>query len=365
MSEVISDQQIRVLVKKAQLSPSGDNCQPWSFEWNGSTLSIFHLESRARHPLDPQGATSVLNLGCLLEAILIAASEIQAHASYTLGELVPGSAAPWAEVRFRPSMEPLDPLASSLEKRCTDRRLFQGGNLSATLFKDLVSSENKILNAELHRAAQFTSELIQYLLDSETKMVEHPSGLPAILNWVRFSKWHAMKTGDGLSWRNLMAKFWELPLIFLVRNRPWVLKMIRRIVMIQFRKRAKLQVESSAGLVCVSIPASGDDMINIIEAGRLMMRAWLCLNKEGYGVHPLTIASIPILYKKLGVLDNFFTKHVEYITRGERVLQKAFGISEQRIPIWMIRTGRSTPLPSNARTFRRPVEDILKFTKKQ
>ena len=65
---------IERIVQAAAQAPSGDNCQPWRFVWDGKTLTIGHDEERARHGFNRVNHASCLSLGCVLESIHIAAS---------------------------------------------------------------------------------------------------------------------------------------------------------------------------------------------------------------------------------------------------------------------------------------------------
>ena len=69
----ISESQIRAIVKAASLAPSGDNCQPWCFHWDGRELVVTHDEERDRHALNRAHHGSLVSLGCVLESIRIAA----------------------------------------------------------------------------------------------------------------------------------------------------------------------------------------------------------------------------------------------------------------------------------------------------
>jgi hypothetical protein len=68
----LNKEHIQEIVAQAMFSPSGDNSQPWIFQWDGTTLNVIHQESRASHPLNPAGIASMISVGCVLETIAIA-----------------------------------------------------------------------------------------------------------------------------------------------------------------------------------------------------------------------------------------------------------------------------------------------------
>ena len=72
------------IVEAAMQAPSGDNCQPWRFEWNGHELCVSHNEEKARHAFNRANHASYISLGCVLESISIAASHENLKAVYAL-----------------------------------------------------------------------------------------------------------------------------------------------------------------------------------------------------------------------------------------------------------------------------------------
>jgi nitroreductase len=342
----MTESQLRQILDKANWSPSGDNCQPWTYEWNGERLVIFHDAERGEHPVNPGGVASRIALGCLLEAMDISASEHGFNIRTTLLELRNEGITPWAEVRFEPSGTDRNPLLDSLLKRTTDRRPFQGGDLRADLFQKLESGA-----AKLHFLAKPAQEFVKFVAESEQLLTDHPHILPATMKWARLSAKHAQKTQDGLSWRNLGAKFWEVPMMPLIRDyRPFFL-FARHTIAPQHRARVTKQLTSSAGVICVSISHKNNE--NIVTAGRLMMNAWLSLTQQGYGVQPLTLASMVNMCSIDGTMP-LSEKWQKFHREGQNVLRKHLVISADSTPVWMIRAGISTPLPENCKTLRKP-----------
>src|SRR6476660_2461505 len=106
----MNDAQIHGIVSAAMTAPSGDNCQPWTFHWDGQSLTIRHQNDRARHVLNRHNHASLLSLGCVLELIRIAASHEKMEADVALGSLDAAQNASWAVLRFRESAIMPDPL---------------------------------------------------------------------------------------------------------------------------------------------------------------------------------------------------------------------------------------------------------------
>jgi len=349
----LSERQLQQILEKAILSPSGDNCQPWSFEWAKPTLKIFYDSARAKHPLNPQGVASVLALGCLLESIELAASELNVKVEWKLGTLSERTTEAWVELRFFPTTQSPNELAKMLTERCTDRRFFRGGDLKPEMFPRL-----ELASARLHVLPTPNSswELFNFIAESEELLFEFPELISATLEWVRFSRTQAQESGDGLSWRNLGLKPWELPVAAVIRKAPGSLPFVRAVMQASHHMRVLRQLRSSAGLVCVSIPMG--DRQQIVDAGRLMMKAWLSLTRQGHGVQPMTLSST-ICTSVCQEWTEMPEKWTQFFHEGDRLLRQQFALPARHAPIWMIRTGRSTPLPPKLKTFRRPLSSVL------
>jgi hypothetical protein len=357
----LNNEHIQQVVATAMFSPSGDNSQPWTFEWDGNTLNVIHQESRASHPLNPAGIASMISFGCVLEAIAIAASEFHCSSSFTLGDFPAGDSS-WAQVRFGPSTCARDPLSDVISQRTTDRRFFKKGDLPVTTLQSIADKWQHIYTpARIHWTSALEGELTEYIIDAEKIMMTHPDILPAVFKWVRLTQKQAHLTRDGLTWRNLGMKIWEIPTMVLIREFPSLVKFFSTFTVPQHGTRIRKQLQSSAGVVLISIPAVKGSFKDVVQAGRLMMRTWLSLTQLNYGVQPLTLCTHPIYWARQGLLDAEFQKIAHIYETGNKLLQRVFSLPSDRLPIWMIRTGRSTPLPERMRTFRRPVEQTLKY----
>jgi hypothetical protein len=345
MAQITSDQ-IQLILEKAHWSPSGDNCQPWTYEWNGENLVIVHDAKRGEHPVNSGGVASMIALGCLLELIDIAASEYGFTIQTKLLELKNKGALPWAQVSFESSNAGKNLLVDAIRNRRTDRRPFKGGELRADFFQKLVHG-----SAKLQILAKPSPELINYIIESEQLLSDHPNILPTTMKWTRFSDKSVQETKDGMSWRNLGAKIWEIPTMPLMRDYRAAFMIFRHMLALQHRARVTQQLKSSAGIVSVSTSIKAN--VGYVDAGRLMMNAWLSLTKNGYNAQPLTLASLTAHCSVEGIMP-LPEKWRSFHREGQNILRKHLSISPESVPIWMLRTGISTPLPEKCKTLRKP-----------
>jgi hypothetical protein len=233
--------------------------------------------------------------------------------------------------------------------------------MPARTLESIAATEHNYAPARIHWTSALEGDITDYIVDTEKIMMTHPDILPAVLIWVRFTLKEARLRRDGLTWQNLGANFWELPLMVLIREFPGIMKFFSIFSLPQHSARVRKQLRSSAGVVLISIPARKGNFTDVVQAGRLMMRTWLSLTHLDYGVQPLTLCSHPIYWTRQDLLDVHFKNQVHLYEKGHKLLQKVFALPSDRVPIWMIRTGRSTPLPEHMRTLRRPVEQTLKY----
>lgn len=219
----------------------------------------------------------------------------------------------------------------------------------------------------MHWRGDMPTELLDYIIQAEGMMMKHSAVLPKVLQWTRLSMDEATRSRDGLSYANLGIKKFELPLLFLLRKFPQLIPLFRPELNRQHKNRTKQQLQSSAGLICVSVRSEGNE--SIVHAGGLMMRAWLKMAAIGFAVQPVTISSmLPYIVamqtskEKQFQLDEQFQQWQSVFENGLQILRRSFLIPASHTPIWMIRTGQvKNELLSNEKTFRRSVEDLLKF----
>lgn len=352
-------EQIQTIVEAAGLAPSGDNCQPWLFAWNGEILSITHDEARGRHSLNRQNHASYLSLGTVLESIQIAATAVHLKASWNWDE-TKLSRQPYAEVRFQETSETADPLHTAIAQRMSDRRPYQGGSLKEPFFKTILDSSRSFPQNHLYFSDHYSDELMTYLKSAECFVIEHKDAHKDVFHWLRFNEAHARETRDGLPWQNLGMTYVESRVLALCtdyRVQSLMNKLIFRKV---FPKNLEAQLKSSAGVGCITV--SSKRLVDLVDAGRLWFRTWCALNAQGYGFQPMTSAVFPVYDLATGAFpkDKIRPDYYELFEKGREILKRAFGFSTEEIPVVLFRTGKSNPLPESCRRFHLPIDQIFK-----
>ncbi|MFP2926913.1 hypothetical protein ACLESO_17285 [Pyxidicoccus sp. 3LG] len=358
----ISQAQVERMVTLANLAPSGDNCQPWRFRWDGAVLTVLRDGRRAGFELDHDGELSRLALGCVLEALSLAAAgeglglSIEATAHDTR------DGATWATVRLSPGAraepQPQDlELLRALPERTTDRRHYRGGSESHPVFTRLQEEAARVPGCVLRVRPPSDPELLDYLCDVDGYVWSHEVLYRDVMRWIRFSHREVQATRDGVPWCSMGIDFPEGMVPRFSRSR-----LAHRLISglglhAMSRAWVRRQLGSSAALVCLAAPPGGADTVTV---GRLGMRVWLRLTQADWGVHPFTL---PASFARAAVRGSLppvtRPEYAALFTKGRDVLSRAFGLSNGELPVWLFRTGESTPLPAHTRTLRLPTERLL------
>ncbi|MEO7327095.1 MAG: hypothetical protein ABI193_00860 [Minicystis sp.] len=339
----------------ARWAPTVDNCQPWSFHWDGAALHIDHDTDRAAGVLNREGRLSCLSLGCVLEAVALAAGTegLAAEARTSLDE--PST---WATVRFAPTSVPADDLAATMASRCTDRRLYRGGSPLDPVFDRLRGEALRFPDCGLYVVGPCPEELLRYIDETESYVWTHDDTYRDVMRWFRFSRAELEATGDGLPWNALGFDLPELGLFRLARS-PLLPRLARgRGLSLVARAWLRLLITSSAALVCITVRSPQKEALS--SAGRLAYRAWLHLNRRGFGVQPVTQHALLAYYHAIGALPSTVRpEFVERFRRGRGVFSRGFGYPPDELPVWVLRAGLSPSLSAHQRSLRRPLDRIF------
>jgi hypothetical protein len=349
MSSPVSSSQRQRIEAAALRAPSQDNCQPWSFEWRDEELLVFHDARRAASPTNAGQHFSCLSLGCLLESVRLAAGAagLDVRWQLALADRAVDPQAAWATLSFAPGVESADDgLAAGLAERCTDRRLYRGGDLAHPVFAQLGQDAPDDAVCKLYLRDTSNPDLLAYLEQAEAYVWSHATTQQAFMRWIRFDA----DARDGIPWQCLGGSFLESRVLFLCR---WytIHRLIRRGFISAAQQLLRRQIDSSAGLGCITVRIPHAEAM--VEVGRLALRTWVRLNAAGFAVPPLAVAAIGVYNAHVAALpSDTLPSFRELFLGGEATLRAAFGFGATETPVWLFRTGRASidPLPATART---------------
>ncbi len=348
------------ILKLALRAPSSDNSQPFYFRWRAEKLHIFHDEDRAFRRGNNANFASLLALGCLLECITIAASREGFRFDCCLTFDEEPKIGPWVEASFTADSQQADELLPGLAIRCSDRRLYQGGSLSDPVFEAVRADVARFDGCRLYFQDQPGESFLTYLGQCEAFLWDDPKAIPDVFKWVRWSDREAKETRDGVHWRGLAVPFLLSRLMKLAYKSERFRRFLRKTgaPLKSQRRVGREQIDSSAAVGCFT--ASQVSPRLLVTIGGAFLRTWVRLNMAGYGLQVMALPSLHVFQHAAGVIPTDYPEtSKKAFARGKAVLQKSFGIPEEETPAWMFRTGKSSALPDNWRTYRRPIAEII------
>jgi sulfur-carrier protein adenylyltransferase/sulfurtransferase len=354
MNEV-APETVRRLVDATRSVPTGENCQPWRFSWDGRVLSVLHVPDRAKKQINYDDRVSMFSLGFLLETLRIAASAEGLAARFRTRFSEAGET--WAEVELDKTAAPADPLHEVLARRFTDRRPFRGGSLPPELLQKIEADAGGG-ECRFHWSTRPTKDFLRWVCEAETYFWHNKAFHSDYTRWIRLTRREIFATRDGLPWWSLGVPFLISRLLIPLKdfkvqqlgNRLGFLGIARNVL--------RKQIRSSAALCCITVPSPTPEAL--VKAGELSMRAWLYINQYGFGFHPLSLVSFFPYYLRIGVADQVSPGLTEMAARGEAALRDCFGYAEDELPLWFFRAGLTAGFPER-RTLRLHTEELLSF----
>lgn len=347
---------IERIVGAASRAPSAENCQPWTFRWDGEGLAIDHDADRARKGHDRTHHDSLLALGCLLEALEIAADGegFTVHAQLSVAQ---PEARTWARVRLLPGHSGRAVLAEALARRCTDRRPFRGGSVDHPVFAEILAESGSAAGL---RVGVPSDALLGFFREAEGFVWSHEPTWRDVMRWLRITRREVEETRDGASWQTLGVDLPQLRSLRLVRH-PRARSILARTGAPRFLAGwLERQMRSAAGLVLVTVREPGREAL--VDAGRRMMRAWLLLTRADHGVQPHSQQSYFLHEAAVGSLaDDVGPGWRERYARGLELVRSEFALDPGELPVMLLRTGHADSLPAHRRTLRKPVHEVLEL----
>ena len=349
------------ILELAMTAPNVDNAQPFYFRWEGERLVVFRDEERDRRRGNAGNYISMVGLGCLAECIVVAASGEGLSADIELRYEAQNPKGPWLTVTFR--TEPVEPdeLLPALRLRCSDRREYQGGDLSNQVFRQVAADVDQFSTCSLYFQDPSDQKLLNYILRCEDFFWADKHILTEMLSWVRWSETEVRRTRDGMPWQSLGVNFVTSRLMRLVAKSERFRQLARRSggPLRAQQKTLESQILSSAALGCIAVHDT--QLETMFQLGRLFLRAWVRFNMSGFGVQVMANPAVHAFQHVAGIIpEDYPAESKKVFAAGERILAGAFGLHEGEIPAWMFRTGKSSPLPADMRTLRLPLSRVVR-----
>ncbi len=351
-SEVpIPSQALEYVVRAGIQAPSGDNAQPWSFRWSGSTVDCF-----ARWEADPsffnvQQTATLLSCGAAVENMRIAAGAIGLGPRV---EWLPeeGASPLVAQVFCEPDgIERDSVLHGALWRRCTNRQMYRRNQLPVGVCERLSQVAAEVPGVRLLWATEPDArrDLATAVFKADRIRVERRDLHEYFMSMVRFSA--PADSRDGLPLRNLCAG--TAGNLFLKAVRSWpAMRIASRMgagrLMPLHSARSVLQ-SGGMGLLCVDEASVRATLLG----GQAMERVWIMLEHMGFAFQPMTAITLFQLRSMLGGSASFSEQHKRLLTEAWDIVEAKFPASKGLVPLMLFRAGEGPRLRYG--TYRRPL----------
>lgn len=301
---------MRNLLEYARYAPSPHNMQPWLFRVDSDTQTTLMYDPKRLLPdTNPDSSYVVVGFGMMIETMSIACAELSQQKKRIEVEF------PQQAIKLDSSAETPQCLGkihvvdnpvnyheskpklgiTEILNRRTSRQQYDGqpvadsflnGELSEVAAQFNHTMESSSQKAEVNWVVSLNAEAMLSDMSQEKTRYE-------IRNWLRYSQNDAEKKGDGLAAYTMNTSPWKL---WLLVNGNCFLRLPG---IYQWARNTYQQtMNGTATVAWLSGPfANFHDWIN---AGRMMMRWWLTMTKQGYYLHPFgSIITNPPAFQKM------------------------------------------------------------------
>ncbi len=252
----------------ASKAPSGHNTQPWKFHITDSTITVLPNLDVALPVVDRNNRELFISLGCAVENLCIAAS----YFGYT-NHIIECSIEAIILELTKNALTIEDSLFHQIEKRQTNRNIYNGNKISDGILQQLQSipKENGIQFYFTEINTPFANTITQYIMKGNEIQMADIAFKNELLSWMRFNKKQVEATHNGLS--------------YLVFGNPPLPRILARPIVSLFlkpnaqNKSDRKKIDSSSHfVVCATQRDTIEEWINL---GRTLQRFLLKVTEIG------------------------------------------------------------------------------------
>ena len=299
----------------ASKAPSGHNTQPWKFHITDNTITVIPNFEVALPVVDGNNRELFISLGCAVENVCIAAN----HFGYTT-QIAQCSIKGIILELTKNDLTIENPLFHQIEKRQTNRSVYNGNKVSDEMLQQLqsIQKEEAVQFYFAEMGTPFADTITKYILKGNEIQMNDVAFKNELLSWMRFNKKQVATTQNGLSY--LVFGNPSLPGIF---ARPIVRLFLKPNV--QNKSDRKKIGFSSHFVLCTT---QSNTMEEWLDLGRSLQRFLLKTTE-------------------MGISYAFLHQPCE-ITTLSITLQKELPINKE-YPTLILRIGYANPVPYSPR----------------
>jgi nitroreductase len=355
-------EQVRALVRFATLAPSGGNCQPWRFSWDGKRLRLLHDAVRSRSFLDYRDLASWLAFGAAAENVALVAAGMGLEVAV---DLAPDRRDPAVvcDLRFAARRAAASAgaaaLTAAIPDRVTNRKLSPRAPVGRDAREALLRVAAEVPGAALHliEDPERLAELGELLGRGDRLRFLSRTMHREMMEEIRWTADEVRRTRNGLDVTTLELTATDLAGLRVMSS--WAaMDLVGRLGggrALERPARKAVAAASAVGLVSVQ----GRTREAYFAGGRAMQRVWLQATALGLAFQPM--APLTYLFARLELGDGEGLSAAEAATLRElrRRFAAVFPDAAKQGEPMLFRLARAPP--PTARALRRPVRDVLDF----
>jgi hypothetical protein len=194
-------------------------------------------------------------------------------------------------------------------------------------------------NASLRENAK----LLKHIEAAERYLFKNSAAFADFISWLRLSKQEELKEDGMAAWEVGLAPH-EVMTFRLLRANPSLQSLMLPFAGYVAGKRAKALALSSAGIVLLSIEDQNlwkEHPEQVFRVGRLAMRHWLDLTRQGLVLQPISSASLMVFDELNNVgAESAPLEYKALYKENAILLRDSFSLSVKSAPVWMYRFGK-------------------------
>lgn len=350
------DGPIRQILDLARWAPSGDNTQPWRFEYIDDQHIVLHgFDTRDHCVYDLDGRPSQLSLGALIETIAMAATTQGLSARFTRRSDAP-DITPTFDIEFvRDTAIAPHPLVSSITVRCVQRRALTTRRLTSAekaRVEAAAGPGHTVLWLEGLEARWRAARLMFRNAKLRLTMPEAYEVHKSVIEWgAAFSEDRMPDQALGASAMTLKSMRWVL--------QSWDrVRFVNRYLAGTWSPRIEMDLIPAlacAAHMVILAPREPLTIDGYIDAGRAVQRVWLTLTQLGLHQQPEMTPLIFDRYVRQGIRFTGQQEVADGAARLSRELAGVIGTDPSRA-VWIGRVGAGTA--AHSRSTRLPLSRL-------
>lgn len=354
----VSGEVISALVEAGIQAPSGDNCQPWNFRWDGEHLRILFLADRAESLYDIKWLASWISLGAVITNIRLSATQFGLQLT---AELFPAGESPEtvARMRFEAGSAAADQLAQAIPARCVNRRAYRQEPLPTGVREELQALAASSSDARLSWVDTDPAKgrIAALAAQNDRILLENRALHDGVYSWIRWTRAEAQRRRDGMPAETLELSPLERPGMRLLGSWRWARLAAALRISRVLPARARKIYQRSGAIALLSV--RGDQPPDFVRGGEVLQRIWLTATRRGLAFQPITGITFLLLRMRLAGGEGLGSEHRKLLDRIEQEFKRIYPAGAAESPIMLFRLGLAPP-PSG-RAPRLPVEQVLEI----